>query len=149
MEKLQVGQQVKILKWWEGEGQIVSVYADDQGYEVTALTGEQTGMTGGFELDEVEAIEVPITVVEAPQLTTLEILTVKRPEDRNLSMKLYGTVRGNHGKVYKFAYFRRAGFRGWNCSCDSFFNRQSDHFNCKHLNFVRAELGRYGSKVPR
>jgi hypothetical protein len=82
----------------------------------------------------------------------MKIINVKRPKkapQKNRSLKVYGTVEGDTGKVYNFGYFRRPGFRGWICSCeDFFFRRYSTNRNCRHLKFVREQLGRYGANVP-
>jgi predicted nucleic acid-binding Zn finger protein len=79
----------------------------------------------------------------------MEILKIKRSTQKT-GLKIYGTVRGESGKEYKFAYFRRPNFRGWICSCESFFfDMFKKSRNCKHLRFVRNEVGRFGSKVPK
>jgi hypothetical protein len=78
----------------------------------------------------------------------VKIVSVKRPKAGDNSLKVYGKVEGDSGKVYIFGYFRRRVFRGWICSCENFFlNRFSKNRNCKHLRFVRKELGRYAASV--
>lgn len=80
------------------------------------------------------------------------ILSIKRAKNEG-SVKVYGSIMGDeHGdqpvNVYKFAYIRRTGFRGWICSCDRFIMQLfAKHRNCKHIQHVRAEYGRYGAQV--
>jgi predicted nucleic acid-binding Zn finger protein len=79
----------------------------------------------------------------------VEILTIKRSK-AGTGLKVYGTILGDHGKTYRFAYCRRPTFRGWLCSCESFvLNLFAKGRNCKHLHKVRAEYGRFGTLVPR
>lgn len=79
----------------------------------------------------------------------MEILKIKRSSG-STSLKVYGEVKGDSEKIYKFAYFRRPTFRGWICSCESFLlSKFAKKLNCKHLHFVRAELGRYAASVPK
>ena len=78
----------------------------------------------------------------------MEITKIKRVSDRNSSLKLYGEVLSDSGEVYRFAYFRRPTFRGWICNCDSFtMDKFAKKRNCKHLHFVRAQVGRYGTAL--
>lgn len=77
----------------------------------------------------------------------MEILKVKRSKFKG-GLKVYGEVMGEHGKSYKFAYIRRPNFRGWLCTCESFIlGLFKANRNCKHLHFVRKQVGRYGTKV--
>ena len=77
----------------------------------------------------------------------MKILKVKRSKLKT-GLKVYGTVQGDSGKAYKFAYFRRPTFRGWLCDCESFVLAQfAKRRNCKHLRFVRSELGRFAASV--
>lgn len=79
----------------------------------------------------------------------MEILKIKRTKG-GTSLKVYGEVRGDTSKVYKFAYFRRPTFRGWICSCESFLlSMFAKKRNCKHLHFVRKQVGRYAASVAR
>jgi predicted nucleic acid-binding Zn finger protein len=78
----------------------------------------------------------------------MEILTIKRSKSPESGVKVYGTILGDTGQTYRFGYIRRATFRGWLCSCESFvLNLFGKHRNCKHLHFVRGTYGRYGAKV--
>lgn len=80
----------------------------------------------------------------------MKILKIKRPKTPVTGVKLYGEIKGDSGKKYKFAYIRRPGFRGWICSCESFIlNKLAKNRNCKHLRFVRKQVGRFGTSVPR
>jgi hypothetical protein len=79
----------------------------------------------------------------------MEILKIKRSSG-STSLKVYGEVKGDSEKIYKFAYFRRPTFRGWICSCESFLlSKFAKKLNCKHLHFVRGQVGRYAASVPR
>lgn len=102
----------------------------------TMVTGKGKGAEMLFREDEIEH--------------SMKIVNVKRPKDTDTSLKIYGKVLGEHGKIHNFAYVRRVDFRGWICSCDNFFHKRfSRHQNCKHLKFVRSQLGRYGATVPK
>ena len=97
---------------------------------------------GCFTLNEVQ----PAT----PTDTVMQILKIKRTANRDSSLKVYGEVQGESGKSYRFAYFRRSNFRGWVCSCENFILRMfAKKRNCKHLHFVRQQVGRYGASVTR
>jgi predicted nucleic acid-binding Zn finger protein len=77
----------------------------------------------------------------------MEIMTIKRSTQKT-GLKVYGKVLGDSGNVYNFAYFRRKTFRGWICSCENFFFTMfKKNRNCKHLRFVRQEVGRYAQKA--
>ena len=151
---LKVGDRVRVLKYWEGEGIITQVYRvssySSGGYEVKMETGPQVGMgVGGFEFDEVELV-TPSILEPAPQVTTMQIVSVKRPKHATNGLKVYGKILGEKGKTYNFAYIRRANFRGWICSCDNFIlHMLGRNRNCKHIKHVRSEVGRYGAKVPQ
>jgi hypothetical protein len=138
MKTLNVGDKVKVLKYWQGEGVIRTVYGHYSGYAVEMTTGPQVGFgIGGFERDEVEPVSEP----------GMKILTIKRSK-QGTGLKVYGTLLGESGKEYKFAYFRRPNFRGWLCTCENFIlSKFAQHKNCKHLKFVRAEVGRYAATI--
>lgn len=77
----------------------------------------------------------------------MEILKIKR-STQGTGLKLYGEVQGDSGKTYNVAYIRRPTFRGWICSCESFFfDMFKKNRNCKHLRFVRGQVGRFGASV--
>jgi hypothetical protein len=77
----------------------------------------------------------------------MEILRIKRSK-QGTGLKVYGAVLGDSGKAYNFAYFRRPNFRGWICSCESFIlSMFAKRRNCKHIRFVRAQVGRYAATV--
>lgn len=85
----------------------------------------------------------------------MKILSIKRPsnESPTTGLKIYATVQGDeHNGVaqeYKIGYYRRAGFRGWMCSCTNFvlskFGRSG---HCKHIDHIQSIYGRYGAAVP-
>ena len=78
----------------------------------------------------------------------MQILSLKRNKTTDSGLKVYGEVLGDSGKTYKVAYFRRPNFRGWICSCENFIlSKFGNHRNCKHLRFVREQVGRYGATV--
>ena len=80
---------------------------------------------------------------------SMKIVSVKRSTQKT-GLKVYGKVEGESGKTYNFAYLRRDGFRGWICSCDNFFFEQlAKRRNCKHLKFVRKQVGRFATSVPK
>lgn len=135
MDKLKVGDRVKVLKYWEGEGIIEQVYSNGEGYRVRMVTGPQSPHSGGFELNEVEPVHV------------MKILKIKR-SGNGTGLKIYGKLLSTSGETYNFAYIRRPNFRGWICSCENFFFTMfKKNPNCKHLKFVRAQVGRYGTKA--
>ena len=77
----------------------------------------------------------------------MEILQIKR-SNQGTGLKVYGTVQGDTEKTYKVAYFRRSTFRGWICSCESFIlSMFAKKRNCKHIRFVREQVGRYAALV--
>jgi hypothetical protein len=77
----------------------------------------------------------------------MDITSLKRSKE-STGLKIYGRVLGDSGTQYVFAYIRRKTFRGWICSCESFMLQMfGKHRNCKHLKFVRQQVGRYGAKV--
>lgn len=77
----------------------------------------------------------------------MEILKIKR-SSQGTGLKVYGEVFSDSGSVYNFAYIRRPNFRGWICSCENFFFTMfKKNRNCKHIKFVRQEVGRYATKV--
>jgi hypothetical protein len=131
-----VGDRVKPLKYWEGEGKVVRIFSNGD-LEVEMLTGPQAGSeTGAFNPENLELLSRGMC-----------ILSIKWSTE-NTGLKLYGKLLGESGKEYQFAYFRRKNFRGWICSCESFFfNMFKKNRNCKHLKFVREQVGRYGASV--
>jgi hypothetical protein len=77
----------------------------------------------------------------------MNIIRMKRSKE-GTGLKVYGAVQGDSGKAHSVAYFRRKNFRGWICSCESFLFRQfAKKRNCKHLRFVRAQVGRFATAV--
>jgi hypothetical protein len=77
----------------------------------------------------------------------MQIINIKRSSHKT-GLKVYGKVLGESGNTYSVAYFRRSNFRGWICSCESFILTMfSKHRNCKHIRFVRAQVGRYAATV--
>lgn len=77
----------------------------------------------------------------------MELLSIKRSGGES-GVKIYGTMLGDKGITYRFAYIRRQGFRGWQCSCDSFvLDKAAKNRNCKHIKEVRKTYGRYGTLV--
>lgn len=135
MSTLKVGDRVKVLKYWTGEGTITEIYPiEDSGYQVTMDTGPHKGRVGGFEMDQVE-------------LVSMKIVSLKRSTQKT-GLKVYGKVQGESGKEYNVAYIRRSNFRGWICSCESFFfDMFKKKRNCKHLRFVRGQVGRFAASV--
>jgi predicted nucleic acid-binding Zn finger protein len=78
----------------------------------------------------------------------MEILRIKRSRQEGTGLKVYGAVVGDSGKTYNFGYFRRPTFRGWICSCESFIlSMFAKKRNCKHIRFVRQQVGRYAATV--
>jgi hypothetical protein len=78
---------------------------------------------------------------------SMKIVAVKRGLS-DFAVKLFGKVQGESGKIYSFGYIRTSAFRGWVCSCNDFIHQRSQkNQNCKHLHFVRGQLGRYGVNV--
>jgi hypothetical protein len=78
---------------------------------------------------------------------TMEIIKIKR-STQGTGLKVYGSILGDTGRIYQFAYFRRPTFRGWVCTCENFILSQfAKKRNCKHIKFVRQETGRYAATV--
>lgn len=78
----------------------------------------------------------------------MQVLKIARSKTNVTGVKVYGSILGDKGITYRFAYIRRKGFRGWICSCESFILRLfAIHRNCKHLRHVRQQFGRYGTKI--
>ncbi|SRR6266403_3689556 len=139
MSKFQIGQKVfvspEVNPYWTGEGEVVRLIDDEQIAILRMTTGARVGITGGFKYNQ-------LTLVSG-----LKILSVKRSAHKT-GLKVYGKVLGDSGKEYNFAYFRRPNFRGWICSCESFFfDMFKKNRNCKHLRFVRGQVGRFGATV--
>ncbi len=137
MNKFQIGQKVfvspEVNHIWTGEGEVVRF---DEYYTIIRMTsGYRTGYEGGFKHNELVLV------------SRLKILSIKRSTHKT-GLKVYGKVRGDSGKEYNFAYFRRPNFRGWICSCESFFFTMfAKKRNCKHLRFVRGQVGRFAATV--
>jgi hypothetical protein len=127
--------------YWTGVGKVTG---DIEGgfILVRMFTGKATGKTGGFVPDDLRPHSISDSV--------MEIVSIKRTKHRDTGLKVYGQVLGESGKTYRFAYFRRKTFRGWICSCDNFMMSQfAKGLNCKHLQFVRNQVGRYAASVPK
>jgi len=143
--KPDVGDKVFVTKEqnsvWTGEGVIEENYpnARHDTVIVRMTTGDRIGNSGGFSWEELEPVNSP-----------MKILSIKRTKNRDTGLKVYGKIQGESGVVYAFAYFRRPNFRGWVCSCESFLlNKFAKKRNCKHLRFIRKEVGRYAATVAR
>jgi len=137
MSKLEVGQKVfispEVNSAWTGEGVVEGI--GKQFTSVRMTTGAYAGISGGFDNDEPQPLD------------TMKILSIKRSTHQT-GLKVYGKVLGESGKEYNFAYFRRPNFRGWICSCESFFFTMfAKKRNCKHLRFVRGKVGRFAASV--
>jgi hypothetical protein len=128
--------------YWTGEGVVTRLCIEDEYILVNMLTGRATGKTGGFEARDLRPAGANDSV--------MEIVSIKRTKHKDTGLKVYGQVLGESGKTYRFAYFRRKTFRGWICSCDNFMMSQfAKGLNCKHLQFVRNQVGRYAASVPK
>ena len=111
----------------------VTHYSPYDTIHAVILTGPMKGVTVSF-------LDKEIT-------PSMKIVSVKRSKE-DIGLKVYGKVLGESGKLYNFGYIRRQGFRGWICSCeDFFFQRAGKNQNCKHLHFVRDQVGRYAASV--
>jgi hypothetical protein len=145
--KFKVGDKVRVPSKtnsvWQGEGEVYTLYdgfTDAVGILMTS--GRMAGKKGGFDKDKVSL--VPLFDASEP---VMEILKVKRSNQKT-GLKVYGIVRGESGKDYNFAYIRRSNFRGWICSCENFFFTMfKKNRNCKHIKFVREQVGRYAAKA--
>lgn len=124
---------------WAGTGVVCTVWPGAPSVCVEMTSGKAQGNRGAFDIDQL----VPLTF-------TMTILKIKR-SIQDTEVKIYGRLLSDSGKEYNFAYIRRRpGFRGWICSCESFFfNGFTKRQGCKHLHFVRQQVGRYGAKVPK
>jgi len=124
---------------WTGIGKVTHIYTKNDKPDclrLEMLTGDMAGSTGAFTVNEL----LP---------SGMEIVSIKRSTN-NTGLKIYGKVLGESGKTYNFAYIRRPNFRGWICSCDSFFFEMfKKGRNCKHLKYVRSKVGRYGINVGK
>ena len=90
-----------------------------------------------------------VVFLDSEIVPSMKILHVKR-STQDVGLKVYGKVQGESGNIYNFGYIRRQGFRGWICSCeDFFFNRVGKNQNCKHLHFVRGQVGRYAASIQK
>jgi hypothetical protein len=143
--QFKIGDKVRISEktnsWWAGYGEVCDLYqgSSDTCVGILMTSGKQHGMRGGFKKGTVELL----TSVKAP----MQIIKIKRSNQKT-GLKVYGTVRGESGKVYNAAYIRRSNFRGWICSCENFFFTMfKKNRNCKHIKFVRSQVGRYGASV--
>lgn len=119
---------------WAGEGEVTDSY--DSGYvRLKMLTGKMAGHVGAFDATRLSPNE------------GIKIISLKRSTHRT-GLKVYGKVLGESGKEYNVAYFRRPNFRGWICSCENFFFTMfAKKRNCKHLRFVRGQVGRFAASV--
>ncbi len=135
-KQLEVGQNVfispEVNPVWTGDAVLKNILEGTAIVEMT--TGRMAGKRGGFNLGLVVA-------------NGIKIISLKRSTHRT-GLKVYGKVLGESGKEYNVAYFRRPNFRGWICSCESFFFTMfAKKRNCKHLRFVRKEVGRFAASV--
>jgi hypothetical protein len=88
-----------------------------------------------------------VAFLESEIAPSMKIIAVKRGLP-GFAVKLFGKILGESGNVYRFGYIRTLAFRGWACNCEDFVQRRAlKNQNCKHLHFVRAELGRYGAEA--
>lgn len=143
MSKFKLGQKVFVPvstnPVWTGIGIVRSIDEDYASIEME--TGRLKGRFGGFDVDKLQSV----TADSVP--TVMKILSLKRSTHRT-GLKVYGKVLGESGKEYNVAYFRRPTFRGWICSCENFFFTMfAKKRNCKHLRFVRGQVGRFGASV--
>jgi len=141
--KLKIGQAVFVPEktncWWTGSAVVEDLFlgSDSKTVLVRMTSGNSAGQTGGIDWDLLE--------VNQP----MQILKIKRSNQKT-GLKVYGEVIGESGNSYNFAYIRRPNFRGWICSCENFFFTMfKKNRNCKHIKFVRAQVGRYGTQVPK
>lgn len=138
MADFQVGNKVTVPvslnSYWAGDGVVTAVYSSGS-IGVKMLTGKAINNVGGFDADKLV------------RHTGMEILSLKRSTHRT-GLKVYGKVLGESGTAYNVAYFRRPNFRGWICSCENFFFTMfAKKRNCKHLRFVRGQVGRFAASV--
>jgi hypothetical protein len=137
--ELEVGQKVfvpaSLNDYWTGEGIVERVSENHDIAIVSMKTGKQVGISGGFAVSKLQPA------------TGMQIVSLKRSTHRT-GLKVYGKVLGESGKEYNVAYFRRPNFRGWICSCENFFFTMfAKKRNCKHLRFVRGQVGRFAASV--
>lgn len=129
---------MSFVDWYrdnEGNPAIAEVkeVSDNELIHAVIVTGPKKGTEVVFLDSEIES--------------SMKIIQVKR-STKNIGLKVHGKVQGESGKTYNFGYIRRGDFRGWICSCDDFFfNRVAKNQNCKHLHFVRDQVGRYAAKL--
>jgi predicted nucleic acid-binding Zn finger protein len=133
---------VKLNSVWAGEGEVVHLY-EDRTAIVHLTSGRMAGKRGGFDASQlVGADDLPVVPA-----TTMQIVKIKRSTQKT-GLKVYGEVLSTSGNTYNFAYIRRSNFRGWICSCENFFFTMfKKNRNCKHIKFVRAQAGRYATKL--
>jgi hypothetical protein len=147
---LHVGQEVEVLRYWSGMGEVIGFWEKSGEVRVRMLTGPEKGWEGAFDVKDVRALKVPNAAPSGEPgnlLTEMRVTKIKRSA-QGTSLKVYGEVTGEHGKSYRFGYIRRSNFRGWLCTCDSFIlSLFKKNRNCKHIKLVRAQYGRYGQKV--
>jgi hypothetical protein len=146
MKNLKVGDRVFVPEssnpFWTGIGKINHIFS----YGCISLdmeTGTMAGKRGAFRASAVQ--EVPATkIISAPGM---RVVSLKRSTQKT-GLKVYGKVQGESGKEYNVAYIRRSNFRGWICSCENFFFTMfKKNRNCKHIKFVRGQVGRYAATV--
>ena len=142
--QFKVGDRVRIPEslndCWAGEGEVYNLYhPESRSVGVRMTSGAHTGDEGGFDKDKVVLLSFGVPA--------MQITKIKRSSQKT-GLKVYGVVRSTSGKDYNFAYIRRSNFRGWICSCENFFFTMfKKNRNCKHIKFVRQEVGRYASKA--
>lgn len=125
---------------WAGEGVVDNPKGkyDHTFSTILMKTGRAAGSRGSF-------LTSGLSLLEEPK--AMSIVSLKRSNEKT-GLKVYGKVLGESGKEYNVAYFRRPNFRGWICSCESFFFTMfAKKRNCKHLRFVRKEVGRFAASV--
>ena|ERR1700676_353189 len=136
---------------WAGEGVVDEVYepyGNHQPISIAMTSGKMVGEKGGFDSDKIKLLAPVLGKVLGDQsATAMQITKIKRSNQKT-GPKVYGVVHSTSGKDYNFAYIRRSNFRGWICSCENFFFTMfKKNRNCKHIKFVRQEVGRYASKA--
>jgi hypothetical protein len=133
---------------WEGEGEITASASGERRIALVRMTsGRFAGMSGGFVEGTIEPLRAAMKIIKVKRSNQMKIIKVKRSNQKT-GLKVYGIVRGTSGKDYNFAYIRRSNFRGWICSCENFFFTMfKKNRNCKHIKFVREQVGRYASKA--
>jgi hypothetical protein len=80
----------------------------------------------------------------------MKIQSIARTTRPLNGVKLYAKVMSAFGEdIYTVLYIRTKNVRRWMCNCSTFMYRQfGKGRNCKHIREIRAEYGRFGTKVP-